>query len=90
MTVGAINSQFHLPNEKPDVSIPFNDNNNLYSLVGVREISIGELFITSFMDRIGGHGIFIDSGSTYSYIPMAKHNMLEKLLNITCVGSKRC
>lgn len=32
------------------------------------------MFITSIMDRIGGYGIFIDSGSTFSYLPEAKYN----------------
>ena len=36
MTVGGINKQLHQDKQVPDFSIPFNDANNLYSLVGVR------------------------------------------------------
>lgn len=69
MTVGGVNKLLHPHKTEPDISIPFNDANNLYSLNGVRQISIGQMFITSIVDRIGGYGIFIDSGSTFSYIP---------------------
>lgn len=74
MTVGGVNKKLHPHKTVPDISIPYSDTNNLYSLVGVREISIGEMFITSIVDRIGGYGIFIDSGSTFSYVPEAKYN----------------
>lgn len=48
------------------------------------------MFITSIVDRIGGYGIFIDSGSTFSYIPEVKYNEVENLLNHTCLNSQRC
>ena len=81
MTVGGVNTGLHPHKTKPDISIPYNDASNLYSLVGIRQISIGQMFITSIVDRIGGYGIFIDSGSTFSYIPQPKYMQVEKLLN---------
>lgn len=52
---------------------------------------MGEILIESASsDRIGGYNIIIDSGSTFSYVPQKKYNEIEKLLNITCIESKRC
>jgi hypothetical protein len=36
MTVGGVNKLLHPHKTEPDISIPFNDANNLYSLNGVR------------------------------------------------------
>jgi hypothetical protein len=36
MTVGGVNKLLHPHKTVPDISIPFNDANNLYSLNGVR------------------------------------------------------
>lgn len=90
MTVGGINRKLHPNKTEPDMSIPYNDKHNLYSLVGVREISIGKMFITSIVDRIGGYGIFIDSGSTFSYIPENKYMEVERMLNTSCINSNKC
>ena len=36
MTVGGVNKKLHPHKSVPDISIPYNDANNLYSLNGVR------------------------------------------------------
>lgn len=91
MTVGATNHALHQGKRQPDLSIGFQSDKNLYTLVGVQEISIDDTFIfTSLTDRFQGYGIFIDSGSTFSYLPRQKYRILEEKLNMTCINSKRC
>ena len=91
MTVGGINTGLHEGRTEPDISIGFKADQNLYSLVGVQEISLDEaLIFTSLTDRFTGYGIFIDSGSTFSYLPKRKYELLEQKLNSTCINSKKC
>lgn len=67
MTIGKINNALHL-NDK-SVKTTFSTKKNLYTLEGVGNIKIGNKLIHKEGDRLGYYGLFIDSGSTFTYFP---------------------
>lgn len=67
MTIGKANNGLHMG--KNSVKTNFTANKNLYSLEAVGNIKIGDTFIHKEGDRLGYYGLFIDSGSTFTYFP---------------------
>lgn len=67
MTIGKVNEELHLSNES--VKTAFSTQRNLYSLEGVKNIKAGKSIIHSEDEKLGVFGIFIDSGSTFTYFP---------------------
>lgn len=91
MTVGGLDPQLQGGKNEPDLVVPYDDRNNLYTLRGVLEILVGDHPVATVMlGGFGKLGVFIDSGSTFSYMPKDKYLQLEKILNKTCIQSGNC
>ena len=69
MTIGGLNEKIHKKGIQPNIVVPYSDRQNLYSLNGVKEISIEEQLLHIPGNKFGYYGIFVDSGSTFSYLP---------------------
>ena len=67
MSIGKVSNELHLTNHS--VKATYSPQRNLYSLNGVKNIKIGDSVIHKEDDRLGVFGIFIDSGSTFTYFP---------------------
>jgi hypothetical protein len=67
MTIGNVNHGLHVTNKS--VKTTFSKHRNLYSLDNVKDIKIGNTIIRSKDEPLGYYGIFIDSGSTFTYFP---------------------
>ena len=67
MTIGNANHALHVTNKS--VKTTFSSHSNLYSLDNVKDIKIGNTIIRSTDESFGYYGIFIDSGSTFTYFP---------------------
>lgn len=67
----------------------FTDSKNLYSLTTVTEIRIGKE-ILHWGKNYGVYGIFIDSGSTFTYFPREVYKKFENNLKKICEESQRC
>ncbi len=67
MTVGKVNQELHMSNES--VRTKYSTQRNLYSLEGVGNIRAGKSVIHNKGEKLGVFGVFIDSGSTFTYFP---------------------
>jgi hypothetical protein len=67
MSIGKVNHELHANNRS--VKTTFSTHKNLYTLNGVGDIKIGNSVIYKDGDKLGMYGIFIDSGSTFTYFP---------------------
>lgn len=66
------------------VKTRFNPAKNLYSLEGVGDVTMGEYTIHKSGDFTGVYGFFIDSGSTFTYLPRSNFKNLEMALENAC------
>ena len=69
MTVGGFNEELHSKTDQPTAIVPYTDSRNLYSLLNVTEIRLGSNLLR-WGRNYGPTGIFIDSGTTFTYFPI--------------------
>lgn len=58
--------------------------------MNVTEIRIGSEVLHWGTKNYGKYGIFIDSGSTFTYFPRDVYSKFENALNKKCQNSEKC
>jgi hypothetical protein len=86
MSIGKVNDALHVT--KNSVKTTFSDQRNLYTLNGVKNIKIGDSVIHKEGDRLGSFGLFVDSGSTFTYFPQENFLIFKKELIERCAANK--
>lgn len=72
------------------VRTSFNSDRNLYSLEGVGVIRIGNSVLREG-ESMGYYGLFIDSGSTFTYFRTKEYNMiLQEIENSCALRADQC
>lgn len=86
MTIGKMNNSLHRNNNS--VRTTFSSHRNLYSLNGVGNIKVGNELVHKKDDKLGVYGIFIDSGSTFTYFPRENYLRFKNELIRNCASNK--
>lgn len=90
MTVGGINKDLHPDDEPPTFTVKYSKHKNLYSLQDVFEVRVGTNVLHWGAKNYGMYGIFIDSGSTFTYFPRDVYSKFLDFLNKKCEDSQVC
>lgn len=89
MVVGRTKPEIHT--DQKSVKVRYSGDRNLYSLEQVGEMRMGDTVVKRNGESSGGFGIFIDSGSTFTYLPRSNYKNLELALSNACAKSpQRC
>lgn len=86
MVIGQVNHALHTTNESAKTS--FSEHRNVYSLNAVGNIKIGDTIIHPKNGKLGMYGIFIDSGSTFTYFPRENYLIFRNKIVQTCNSNK--
>ena len=78
LIIGKPSSDIHSTTKS--VITTYNQDRNLYSLNNVGEMRLGEDIIKGEKEYAGWYGVFIDSGSTFSYLPSANFRKFTRSL----------
>ena len=81
--IGRRKDYFHHGDNKPVIT-SYSIDRNLYSLSNIGEFKLGKDVIKSKDEYAGYYGVFIDSGSTFSYLPSTNYKWLTRSLENAC------